>query len=248
MNPIKWSIWIMQKTEFGAIDELLAGVAEGGKKGITGADHWTDALRTVDQFGTSREYKINGVTYAKDSGGNYREYSPITAEGKIAWVTSIAAIGNDPLGSIALQYMSDSPESREFAIRQIMKYIDSPEYAKQKARFQLYRPGNNADVRVHAENVYAATRNLFVNSQDKVNQKLLAKVSIRTPEGGIKINTRDLGIDDFSTSTPTESPACNPSLARIRASVPRDELLILNDAKIGLISWTNLMCDSDGNL
>jgi len=188
---------IAEMAEFGAIDELLAGVAEGGKKGITGADHWTDALRTVDQFGTSREYKINGVTYAKDSGGNYREYSPITAEGKIAWVTSIAAIGNDPLGSIALQYMSDSPESREFAIRQIMKYIDSPEYAKQKARFQLYRPGNNADVRVHAENVYAATRNLFVNSQDKVNQKLLAKVSIRTPEGGIKINTRDLGIDDL---------------------------------------------------
>ena len=188
---------IAEMAEFGAIDELLAGVAEGGKKGITGADHWTDALRTVDKFGTSREYKIDGVTYAKQSGGNYREYSPITAEGKIAWVTSIAAIGNDPLGSIALRYMSDSPESKEFAIRQIIKFIDSPEYAKQKARYQLYRPGNNADVRVHAENVYAATRNLFVNSQDKVNQALLAKVTIRTPEGGIKINTRDLGIDDL---------------------------------------------------
>jgi hypothetical protein len=188
---------IAEMAEFGAIDELLAGVAEGGKKGITGADHWTDALRTVDQYGTSREYKIDGVTYAKQSGGNYREYSPITAEGKIAWITSIAAIGNDPLGSIALKYMSDSPESKEFAINQIVKFIDSPEYAKQKARFQLYRPGNNADVRVHAENVYAATRNLFVNSQDKINQKLLAKVSIRTPEGGIKINTRDLGIDDL---------------------------------------------------
>ena len=188
---------IAEMAEFGAIDELLAGVAEGGKKGITGADHWTDALRTVDKFGTSREYKIDGVTYAKQSGGNYREYSPITAEGKIAWVTSIAAIGNDPLGSIALRYMSDSPESKEFAIRQIIKFIDSPEYAKQKARFQLYRPGNNADVRVHAENVYAATRNLFVNSQNKVNQNLLAKVTIRTPEGGIKINTRDLGIDDL---------------------------------------------------
>ena len=188
---------IAEMAEFGAIDELLAGVAEGGKKGITGADHWTDALRTVDKFGTSREYKIDGVTYAKQSGGNYREYSPITAEGKIAWVTSIAAIGNDPLGSIALRYMSDSPESKEFAIKQIVKFIDSPEYAKQKARFQLYRPGNNADVRVHAENVYQATRNLFVNSQNKVNQSLLAKVSIRTPEGGIKINTRDLGIDDL---------------------------------------------------
>jgi hypothetical protein len=188
---------IAEMAEFGAIDELLAGVAEGGKKGITGADHWTDALRTIDKFGTSRQYKIDGVTYSKQSGGNYREYSPITAEGKIAWVTSIAAIGNDPLGSIALRYMSDSPESKEFAIRQIIKFIDSPEYAKQKARYQLYRPGNNADVRVHAENVYAATRNLFVNSQDKVNQKLLAKVSIRTPEGGIKINTRDLGIDDL---------------------------------------------------
>jgi hypothetical protein len=188
---------IAEMAEFGAIDELLAGVAEGGKKGITGADHWTDALRTIDKFGTSRQYKIDGVTYSKQSGGNYREYSPITAEGKIAWVTSIAAIGNDPLGSIALKYMSDSPESKEFAIRQIVKFIDSPEYAKQKARFQLYRPGNNADVRVHAENVYQATRNLFVNSQNKVNQKLLAKVSIRTPEGGIKINTRDLGIDDL---------------------------------------------------
>jgi hypothetical protein len=188
---------IAEMAEFGAIDELLAGVAEGGKKGITGADHWTDALRTIDKFGTSRQYKIDGVTYSKQSGGNYREYSPITAEGKIAWVTSIAAIGNDPLGSIALKYMSDSPESKEFAIKQIIKFIDSPEYAKQKARFQLYRPGNNADVRVHAENVYAATRNLFVNSQNKVNQKLLAKVSIRTPEGGIKINTRDLGIDDL---------------------------------------------------
>jgi hypothetical protein len=101
---------IAEMAEFGAIDELLAGVAEGGKKGITGADHWTDALRTVDNFGTSREYKIDGVTYAKQSGGNYREYSPITAEGKIAWITSIAAVGNDPLGSIALQYMSDNPE------------------------------------------------------------------------------------------------------------------------------------------
>ena len=39
-------------------------------------------------------------------------------------------------------------------------------------------------------------------------------------------------LDDFITSTPTDSPACNPSLARISASVPRDELLILNEAKI----------------
>lgn len=190
---------IAEMAEFGTIDELLAGVAEGGKKGITGADHWTDALRTVDKYGTSREYKIDGVTYAKDSGGNYREYSPITAEGKIAWITSIAAIGNDPLGSIALRYMSDNPKSREFAINQIVKFIGSPEYAAQKAKYQLYRSGNNADVRVHAENVYEATRNLFVNSQNKVNQKLIDKVSIRTPEGGIKINTRDLGIDDLPT-------------------------------------------------
>jgi hypothetical protein len=188
---------IAEMAEFGAIDELLAGVAEGGKKGITGADHWTDALRTVDNFGTSREYKIDGVTYAKQSGGNYREYSPITAEGKIAWITSIAAVGNDPLGSIALQYMSDNPSAKRIAVNKIIDFINSPQYAKQKARFQLYREGNNADVATHAENVYAATRNLFVNSQDKVNQKLLAKVSIRTPEGGIKINTRDLGIDDL---------------------------------------------------
>ena len=188
---------IAEMAEFGAIDELLAGVAEGGKKGITGADHWTDALRTVDKYGTSREYKIDGVTYSKQSGGNYREYSPITAEGKIAWITSIAAIGNDPLGSIALRYMSDNPSSKRIAINKIIEFIDSPQYAKQKARYQLYRPGNNADVATHAENVYAATRNLFVNSQDKINQKLLAKVSIRTPEGGIKINTRDLGIDDL---------------------------------------------------
>ena len=184
---------IAEMAEFGAIDELLAGVAEGGKKGITGADHWTDALRTVDKFGTSREYKIDGVTYAKQSGGNYREYSPITAEGKIAWVTSIAAIGNDPLGSIALRYI----ESPEYAKKAIIKFIDSPEYAARKAKYQLYRPGNNADVATHAENIYAATRNLFVNSQDKLNQKLLAQVRIRTPEGGIKVNTRDLGIDDL---------------------------------------------------
>jgi hypothetical protein len=188
---------IAEMAEFGAIDELLAGVAEGGKKGITGADHWTDALRTVDRFGTSREYKINGVTYAKDSGGNYREYSPVTAEGKIAWITSIAAVGNDPLGSIALQYMSDNPSSKRIAVNKIIDFINSPQYAKRKEKFQLYRPGNNADVATHAENVYAATRNLFVNSQDKVNQALLAKVSIRTPEGGIKINTRDLSIDDL---------------------------------------------------
>ncbi len=35
----------------------------------------------LEGFGTSREYKIDGVTYSKQSGGNYREYSPITAEG-----------------------------------------------------------------------------------------------------------------------------------------------------------------------
>lgn len=61
----------------------------------------------------------------------------------------------------------------------------------------MYRPGNNADVATHAENVYAATRNLFVNSRDVLNQKLLKQVRIRTPEGGIKVNTRDLGIDDL---------------------------------------------------
>ena len=184
---------IAEMAEFGAIDDLLAGVAEGGKKGITGADHWTDALRTVDKYGTSREYKIDGVTYSKQSGGNYREYSPISAEGRIAWVTSIAAIGNDPLGSIALRYI----ENPVYAKKAIANFINSPEYAAQKARYQLYRPGNNADVAVHAENVYAATRNLFVNSQDVLNQKLLKQVRIRTPEGGIKVNTRDLGIDDL---------------------------------------------------
>jgi hypothetical protein len=217
---------IAEMAEFGAIDELLAGVAEGGKKGITGADHWTDALRTVDKFGTSREYKIDGVTYAKQSGGNYREYSPITAEGKIAWVTSIAAVGNDPLGSIALQYMSDNPSAKRIAINKIIDFIDSPQYAKQKARYQLYRPGNNADVRVHAENVYAATRNLFVNSQDKVNQKLLAKVSIRTPEGGIKINTRDLGIDDLP-SLAEDAPQfiSGPSIMPIADGNPAGKLV-----------------------
>jgi hypothetical protein len=217
---------IAEMAEFGAIDELLAGVAEGGKKGITGADHWTDALRTIDKFGTSREYKIDGVTYAKQSGGNYREYSPITAEGKIAWVTSIAAVGNDPLGSIALQYMSDNPSAKRIAINKIIDFIDSPQYAKQKARYQLYRPGNNADVRVHAENVYAATRNLFVNSQDKVNQKLLAKVSIRTPEGGIKINTRDLGIDDLP-SLAEDAPQfiSGPSIMPIADGNPAGKLV-----------------------
>jgi hypothetical protein len=217
---------IAEMAEFGAIDELLAGVAEGGKKGITGADHWTDALRTVDKYGTSREYKIDGVTYAKQSGGNYREYSPITAEGKIAWVTSIAAVGNDPLGSIALQYMSDNPSAKRIAINKIIDFIDSPQYAKQKARYQLYRPGNNADVRVHAENVYAATRNLFVNSQDKVNQKLLAKVSIRTPEGGIKINTRDLGIDDLP-SLAEDAPQfiSGPSIMPIADGNPAGKLV-----------------------
>jgi hypothetical protein len=184
---------IAEMAEFGAIDDLLAGVAEGGKKGITGADHWTDALRTVDKYGTSREYKIDGITYGKESGGNYREYSPITAEGKIAWITSIAAIGNDPLGSIALRYI----ENPAYAKKAIANFISSPEYATQKARYQLYRPGNNADVAVHAENVYAATRNLFVDSKDVLNQKFIAKVRIRTPEGGIKVNTRDLGIDDL---------------------------------------------------
>ena len=213
---------IAEMAEFGAIDDLLAGVAEGGKKGITGADHWTDALRTVDKYGTSREYKIDGVTYSKQSGGNYREYSPITAEGKIAWITSIAAVGNDPLGSIALRYI----ESPEYAKKAIINFINSPEYAAQKARFQLYRPGNNADVATHAENVYAATRNLFVDSKDVLNQKLLAKARIRTPEGGIKVNTRDLGIDDLPKLA-EEAPQfiSGPSIMPISDGSPAGKLV-----------------------
>ena len=182
---------IAEMAEFGQIDDMLAAVAEGGKKGITGSDNWNDALRTVDKYGISREYKIDGVTYAKDQGGTYREYSPVTTEGKIAWITSIAAVGNDELGSIALRFL----ENPAYAQREIIKLLGSPQYAKERAGFQLY--SNGADEAEHARRVYEATRNLFVKGDNTLNQELLKKVRIRTPEGGIKVNTRDLGIDDL---------------------------------------------------
>jgi len=36
---------IAEMAEYGQIDDMLAAVAEGGKKGITGSDHWTDTLQ-----------------------------------------------------------------------------------------------------------------------------------------------------------------------------------------------------------
>jgi hypothetical protein len=141
---------IAEMAEFGQIDDMLAAVAEGGKKGITGSDNWNDALRTVDKYGISREYKIDGVTYAKDQGGTYREYSPVTTEGKIAWITSIAAVGNDELGSIALRFI----ENPEYAKKEIVKLLGSPQYAKERAGFQLY--SNGADEAEHARRVPVA--------------------------------------------------------------------------------------------
>lgn len=181
---------IAEMAEFGQIDELLASVAEGGKKAITGADGWTDALRTVDKFGTAREYTIDGVTYRKQHGGNFREYDPLQTEGKIAWITSIAAVGNDELGSIALKNL----ENKQKAIDEIVAFIDSPAYAKEKAGFQLYE--NGGDVKTHAENVYIATRNLFERADGTINKTLLKKVRVRTPEG-YRINTTKLNVDDL---------------------------------------------------
>ena len=184
---------IAEMAQYGKIDDLLSAVAEGGKKGITGTDHWTDTLRTVDKYGMARNYKVNGLQYQIDHGGTYKEYSPLTTEGKIAWITSIAAIGNDPLGSIALRYL----EKPEYAINKISDFINSAQYASQKARYQLYRPGNNGDVKAHATSVYNATKNLFSKADGSLNAELLKKVRIRVPEGGIKVNTRQLSIDDL---------------------------------------------------
>ena len=211
---------IAEMAEFGQIDDMLAAVAEGGKKGITGTDHWNDAIRTVDKYGVAREYKVDGVTYAKDHGGNYREYSPITTEGKIAWITSIAASGNDELGSIALQYI----ENPGYAVNKIREFIDSPQYAKEKAGFQLYK--NGVDSEEHAKRVYAATRNLFVNNSNELNQTLLNKVRIRTPEGGIKVNTRDLGINDLP-SVASDAPQfiSGPSIMPIAEGNPAAKIV-----------------------
>jgi hypothetical protein len=184
---------IAEMAQYGQIDDMLAAVAEGGKKGITGADHWTDTLQAVDKYGTMREYKIDGIRYKVDHGGSYQNLNALTTDGKVAWITNIAAIGNDELGSIALRFM----ENEEYAIKQIYKKLISPEYSSQKARFQLYNPGNNADEMVHARNIYAATRNLFQKADGTLNKKMLEKVRVRTPEGGIKVNTRNFGIDDL---------------------------------------------------
>ena len=182
---------IAEMAEFGQIDDMLAAVAEGGKKGLTGADHWTDAIRTVDKYGVAREYKLDGITYKAKNGGNYREYDPLSTEGKIAWVTSIGAVGNDPLGSIALRFI----ENESFAVNQIYKFITSPGYASQASRYQLSK--NGADQMEHAKRVYMATRNLFSKADGQLNQQLLKKVRVRTPDGGIRVNTRDFGIDDL---------------------------------------------------
>ena len=191
---------IAEMAQYGRIDDMLAAVAEGGKKGLTGVDHWTDTMQAVDKFGTMRQYEINGKKYQIDHGGSFEELRPIDTDGKVAWITQIAAVGNDELGSIALKYMSEGEASRQYAIKEIYKKLISKDYASQKSRFQLYAPGNNADEWVHATNVYEATRNLFVKADGKLNQKLLDKARIKTPTGGIQINTRGLGIDDLPTA------------------------------------------------
>lgn len=200
LDPVGREV-IADMARYGRIDDMLAAVAEGGKKGLTGADHWTDTLNAVDKFGTMREYRIDGVKYKVDHGGSYTELSPLQTDGKVAWITQIAAVSNDPLGSIALKYVSDAPGAEAAAIRDITKFLESKEYAAQKGRFQLYAAGNNGDVTVHAKNVYAATKNLFSKADGTVNQKLLSKVRQVKPEGGYAINTRNLGIDDLPTNT-----------------------------------------------
>lgn len=186
---------IAEMAEHGYIDDMLQAVAEGGKKGLTGADHWTDTMQAVDKYGTMREYNIDGVKYKIDHGGSFRELRPLDTDGKVAWITQIAAVGNDELGSLALRYI----ESEEYAVKAIYKKLMSDDYAAQKARFQLYAPGNNADEMTHAKNVYAATRNLFAKQDGTLNQALLKKARIKTPTGGIQVNTRNLGIDDLPT-------------------------------------------------
>jgi hypothetical protein len=186
---------IAEMAEHGYIDDMLQAVAEGGKKGLTGADHWTDTMQAVDKYGTMREYNIDGVKYRIDHGGSFQELRPLDTDGKVAWITQIAAVGNDELGSLALRFI----ESEDYAVKQIYKKLISPEYASQKARFQLYAAGNNADEMVHAKNVYAATRNLFAKQDGTLNRALLNKARIKTPTGGIQVNTRNLGIDDLPT-------------------------------------------------
>ena len=187
---------IAEMAQHGQIDDMLAAVAEGGKKGVTGADHWTDTMQAVDKFGTMREYTIDGKKYKIDHGGSFQELRPLDTDGKVAWITQIAAVGNDELGSVALKYI----ENEEYAIKAIYKKLMSEDYAKQKSRFQLYAAGNNADEWTHATNVYKATRNLFTKADGSLNQALLKKARIKTPTGGIQINTRNLGIDDLPKS------------------------------------------------
>jgi len=191
---------IAEMAQHGQIDDMLAAVAEGGKKGITGVDHWTDTMQSVDKFGIMREYTINGAKYKIDHGGSFEQLRPLDTDGKVAWITQIAAVGNDELGSIALRFVSDAPGAEKAAVNAIYKKLTSSEYATQKARYQLYAPGNNADEMTHARNVYAATKNLFTKADGTVNQKLLDKVRIKTPTGGYNINTRGLGIDDLPKS------------------------------------------------
>ena len=184
---------IAEMAQYGRIDDMLSAVAEGGKKGLTGADHWTDTMQAVDKYGTMREYTINGQKYKIDHGGSFQELRPLDTDGKVAWITQIAAIGNDELGSIALRYI----ENEEYAIKAIYKKLTSADYASQKARFQLYAAGNNADEYVHAKNIYQATRNLFAKQDGTLNRALLNKSRVKTPTGGIEVNTRSLSIDDL---------------------------------------------------
>jgi hypothetical protein len=186
---------IAEMAQYGRIDDMLSAVAEGGKKGLTGADHWTDTMQAVDKYGTMRQYTIDGKKYKIDHGGSFQELRPLDTDGKVAWITQIAAVGNDELGSLALRYI----ENENYAVKAIYKKLMSPEYASQKARFQLYAAGNNADEMTHAKNIYAATRNLFAKQDGTLNQALLKKARVKTPTGGIEVNTRSLGIDDLPT-------------------------------------------------
>ncbi|NDD84502.1 hypothetical protein EBZ38_09570 [bacterium] len=194
---------LSKQIKYGDINNALQDVVESGKALNTGLDYTTSAINYQRSSGSrlvALEVNVDKNIKRVKGGKGYARQAPLQDDAsKTAWLLRVGYYANDELATRVLANLDDPKKAIDLA----RKWLDDNPQTASRFRWKDFEVDNQG----HAENIYAAVKQIMVKADDEtINTDLLNK--IRTWDDATqqyKI-TGKLSIDDLPT-TEADAPS-----------------------------------------
>lgn len=178
---------------YGDYESLLKSASEGAYNLNTGNDFISRASKVARRKGRVVDFVFDEVEYAKQY-GSFATLDALDQEGKLGWAFQIAAKVNDELGFTAMNAFAKYGDDQAKIVKEIADYIDSPGFAKLKARFDRYVVGDQSSLE-HANVIYKDTKALFSRADGSFNDEFFSKFVRKSSTGKTSVSVEGFNSD-----------------------------------------------------